>query len=660
MIDTITDEKDLQPKWKNAPTAEDLRKDLQQALTDHQTQSNKIDVWVDNLTTSGTAAVNSGVGWSSIVPKMIRKHAEWRYASLSEPLHTAASLFSASPVSGEDGPIAEQDHAILAHQFENDIDKIALIDEVVRAGTDEGTTIYRVGWEHRSEMRKVEELVEVLRDGVVVGTMLDMVEREVTTVSRPTVEVVPFKSFIMDPNARGKMKDAQFCIFRFPTNISKLKAEGYENLRSINVGSMGADDFDDETTGTDQAYTSFNFSDDARKEFTAYEYWGFWDINDDQVLVPIVATFVNNVMIRLRENPFPDRALPFVVTQHLPVRGSNYGEPDGVLLEDNQKVTGALMRGMLDSLGRSANGQQGKMEGALDRVNQLKYAKGDDYTFRPGIDPSKAFISHKYPELSASSYNLLQQQASEAESMTGVMTFGEGVSGSSLGDTAAGVNGTLSAAAKRESGILRRIASGLTEVAKKVMTMSEVFLEPEAVERITGKPYVQPSPGLHTTHVRVKIRTSEEDNQSAADMAFLAQTTTDDGLRQILSSKVAELKNLPEIAALIMDYTPEPSEAELEMQALQKELLMAQIANERGKAHNNQSSGILDTAKAETEVNKAANLAADTELKKLEYVEEETGTNHERATDLLKVQAEGNIHYKAFEKELEGVDGAKK
>lgn len=646
-------EKDLQPKWSNAPSALDLRKDLQEAQTEHQAQSAKIDEWLDNLKTEGTAKINAGVGRSSIVPKLIRKHAEWRYASLSEPLHTAATLFTTTPVTGEDAAIAEQDRILLDHQFENEIDKIALIDEAVRTGVDEGTIIYRVGWDHRSEEREIPIPVE--KDGVIIGTTLR--KEEVTVVSRPTVEIVPFKSFILDPNARGQIKDAQFAIFKFPTNISKLKAQGYENLDAIDVNSIAQEDHD--SVEDTQSFTHFQFSDNARKEFTAYEYWGFWDINDDNVLVPIVATFVNNVMIRLRENPFPDRALPFVITQYLPVRGKNYGEPDGVLLEDNQKVSGALTRGMLDTLGRSANGQIGYEEGALDRVNQLKFEQGKDYKYRHGTDPKRAFHNHVYPELSSSGYNLLQQQAGEAESMTGVQTFGDGVTGAKLGDTAAGVNGALGAAAKRESGILRRIASGLTDVAKKVMSMNEVFMEVDQIERITGQPYVQPQLGLRTTDVRVKIRTAEEDNQLASDMAFLGQTTTDDGLRQLLSSKVAELKNMPDIAKLIKEYQPEPTPLEQEMQMLQRELLLAQIANEKGKAHNNQSSGVLDTAKAQTEVLKAENLAADTDLKKLEYVEEETGTNHERAVDLLKVQAEGNMHFKALEKELDTVGGDK-
>ena len=645
-----TEPVELQPTWKNAPTAIKLRDDLKEASSIHSAQAAKIGVWLDNLNVEGNAKIKGGVGRSTIQPMLIRKHAEWRYASLSEPLHTAATLFTVKPVSGEDGPIAKQNGAILNHQFENEIDKTGLIDEAVRTAVDEGTIIYRTGWELKTEKQEID--VDVVSLGDIVGSIKQ--EQEVTLVSRPTVEIVPFKSFLLDPNARGNIKDAQFAIYQFPTNISKLKAQGYQNLDSINVQSMSQDDSDN--FGGDRHPTEFNFKDSARKEFTAYEYWGFWDINDDHVLVPIVATFVNNVMIKLDENPFPDGGLPFVITQYLPVRKANYGEPDGALLIDNQKIMGALTRSMLDTIGRSAAGQKGYMDQALDAANELKFHRGEDYKFRAGTDPRKIMHDHNYPELSSTGFNLLQANSTEAESMTGVKAYGEGITGSSLGDTAAGANGALSAAAKRESGILRRIAKGFTDVAKKIVIMNEVFLEQAQVERITGEAYVQPQPGVVTIDIQVKIRTAEEDAQLANDMAFVAQTTEDPGLRQLLTSKVAELKNMPEEARMIREYQPEPDPMQQKMQELQIQLLEAQVTNELGKAHENEANGMLDTAKAQTELAKAANLAADTNLKQLEYVEEETGTNHERARDLQQQQAMGNMQLKGLESQLNNLD----
>ena len=77
-------------------------------------------------------------------------------------------------------------------------------------------------------------------------------------------------------------------------------------------------------------------------------------------------------MIRLEKNPFPDKKPPFVKAVYMPVRKSSWGEPDGELLEDNQKIVGAITRGMIDLLGKSANGQTAFKKGALDPVNKRK------------------------------------------------------------------------------------------------------------------------------------------------------------------------------------------------------------------------------------------------------------------------------------------------
>lgn len=74
----------------------------------------------------------------------------------------------------------------------------------------------------------------------------------------------------------------------------------------------------------------------------AREYWGYWDYDNTGIAEPFVATWVGNVLIRMEISPFPDGELPFVVIPHMPVRRSIYGEPDGELLIDNQKIIGAI------------------------------------------------------------------------------------------------------------------------------------------------------------------------------------------------------------------------------------------------------------------------------------------------------------------------------
>ena len=64
----------------------------------------------------------------------------------------------------------------------------------------------------------------------------------------------------------------------------------------------------------------------------------------------------------------------------------------------------------------------------------------------------------------------------EAESLTGVKSYNQGITGDSLGQTAQGVKSVLDSATKRELGILRRLADGLKKVARKIIAMNALWL----------------------------------------------------------------------------------------------------------------------------------------------------------------------------------------
>ena len=94
--------------WKNPPKVSDLNQDYIDAREDHSAQAAKITRWLDNLNVTGSAKVKKLPGRSSHVPKLIRKQAEWRYASLSEPFLSTDDIFKVSPVTFEDKKAAEQ------------------------------------------------------------------------------------------------------------------------------------------------------------------------------------------------------------------------------------------------------------------------------------------------------------------------------------------------------------------------------------------------------------------------------------------------------------------------------------------------------------------------------------------------------------------------
>ena len=72
--------------------------------------------------------------------------------------------------------------------------------------------------------------------------------------------------------------------------------------------------------------TNFNYKDALRKRVVAYEYWGLYDIHGTGEMVPIVATWVEGVLVRMEENPFPDGKPPFVVVPYMPLKRQVMGE----------------------------------------------------------------------------------------------------------------------------------------------------------------------------------------------------------------------------------------------------------------------------------------------------------------------------------------------
>lgn len=698
---TVLSEVETPPltKWKNAPTLRNLKQDLLDAQPVHDAQESKISEWLDNLNVTGKAKIATPKGNSSIVPKLIRKQAEWRYASLSEPFLSTDDVFNVRPVTWEDRKAAEQNQLVLNHQFNTAIDKTTFVDEYVRAAVDEGTVIVRLGWEfieeeytdmfpdvqyrvnpelaplheHLHQMMQEspseyqtdvpEELKQAHELTMEQGQPIEPVivgEKEETRtrvlVNRPTLEVCDYRNVIIDPTCMGDIDKAGFLIYSFESSLSELEKDGkYKNLDQINVTNSSILGVPDHASS--DGSKTFNFSDEPRKKFVVYEYWGYWDIDGTGIVKPFVAAWVGNTIIRMEENPYPDKKIPFVVAQYLPVRRSTYGEPDGALLEDNQKVIGAVTRGMIDIMGKSANGQTGMRKDMLDTTNRRKFDKGQDYEFNVNVDPHQGVFMHTYPEIPASAQFMLGLQNQEAESLTGVKSYSAGVSGASLGDVAAGVRGALDAASKRELGILRRLSNGIVKIGRKMISMNAEFLSETEVVRVTNEEFVMVRkddlPG--NFDLRLSISTAEEDNNKAEQLAFLLQTVgpnSDPEMLRMILSDIAKLRKMPDLAKKIETYQPEPDPLAQEEAQLRIELLKAQIAKENAQAMSYQSSAQLDSAKAGTEQVKQGNLQSDTDLKNLDFVEQESGVKQERQKELHGEQARSQAQLKLLDRQF--------
>ena len=646
VIDHIETDASTLVDWKNPPSLSELKADFESAQVAHDVHVQEVDNWLKVL--NGEQAINNKKGRSKLVPKLARRQAEWRYAALSEPFLSTDDLFNTSPQTFEDKEFAVQNGMLLNYQLNCRMDKVKFIDEYIRTAVDEGTVVVRVGWEFEEDKRKVWQDVMETQPAVDPNTGQPVMDpqtgqpvmqevkvgqkastKTITVKNQPILTVCDYNNIILDPTCEGDIEKANFAVYSFETSLSELKKDGrYTNLDDINFESASVLAEPDHAVNSDD--TSFTFKDKARKKVIAREYWGYWDIDDTGEVKPFVATWVGSTFIRMEENPYPDKKIPFVLVQYLPRRKNIYGEPDASLIEDNQKIVGAVTRGIIDIIGRSANGQQGVRKDALDVTNARKFERGDDYKFNSNVDPRQAFHMEVYPEIPRSALEVLNMQNNDAEALTGVKAFTQGISGQALGTTATGIRSALDATSKRELGILRRLSNGLNQIGRKIISMNAEFLDDEEIIRITNEEFVAINRndlgGKYD--IKLNISTAEADEQKGSELAFMLQTmgnTMPPEMSQMILADIAKLRKMPDLAKRIAEYQPQPDPMAQQKMQLEMALLEAQVANETAKGRENEVDVQLKTAKTETEQAKARSMHSASDISDLDFVEKESG-----------------------------------
>lgn len=684
---------DKQPKmtaWTHEPALADLEQEILASRPFQQSHIARVNVWLDNLNITGSAKIKAIKGRSSIQPKLIRQQAEWRYGSLSEPFLSSDKLFSLSPRSWEDRPACQQNELVLNWQFDEVLDKVRLVDQYVRTSVDEGSVLVEVGWEREVRTQKVKvpvwayypmtqedqiqalteakaleqdspeefaalppDVLESIRytdeNGAPFQAMQEgeeEVEEQYVIRNQPTVEIADIRNLVVDATCGGDLDKALFMAYSSEIRRGALEQDSrYKNVELIPENEQGILASPDHVP---QGEPEVNFKDKSRQKLVLHRYYGYYDIDGSGYLTPIMVAWVGNVIVRMEVNPFPDGKPPFVLVPLLPIKKSFYGEPDGELLTDNQKIIGAVTRGMVDLLGRSANAQRGMAKNMLDVTNKRRFDNGEDYEYNPAVHPSNGIVEHKFPEIPQSAMAMLQLQNFQSESLTGVKMFADqGLASGSLGPVASGIRGVLDAASKREMGILRRLAKGMAKVGSKIVAMNQEFLSEEEIIRITNEEFVtiRRDEMQGNFDIKVEIATAEEDEAKATRLEFMLQTmgnTGDPGMTKIILSEIARLRRMPDLAHRVQNYEPQPDPIQQKLRELEVRELEAKIMVQEAEALERKTQAELNQAKAKEALSRADNMD-------LEFVERDTGTKQARDLEKIERQAEANQDMKVTE-----------
>lgn len=674
--------------WKNLPQIADMKADLEYARQESQDQASNVTGWLDlrNATGAESGRKSKLPGRSSVQPKLIRKHNEWRYPGLSEPFLNSPDLFKIRPRTYRDRDAARQNQLILNYQFTAKIRKVDWIDKYVRKTVDEGTAIVRVGWERKSEKIKTtlnkweyypitdQQQLEVLAqatqmymdDPILFTTDTNVPESLVASVeysaqakipvyavkvgeeevleerisfNQPSLKLINVKNIFIDPSCEGDWEQAQFIIYTYETTESELKKrKTFKNLDKVSwqanyvVSQQANQDHESKSPMVDTRVRG------NKKKVLVYEYWGFEDIYDDGTMSPVVVSWIGDTIIQMEENPFPDRKPPFVIVPYMPISDSVFGESDASLLQDNQRISGALTRGLIDLMGRSANAQTGYAKGFLDATNKKRFIEGQDFEFNPMGDPEAAMKQMKYPDVPQGALIMNQMQQQEAEAMSGVKAFSSGITGDAFGKVARNTGAVLDAAGQREMSLLRRLAEGMKLIGQKIMMMNQVYLTDTEVVPITDEKFIEIRRERLAGDFDLicDIASAQMDDLRSQDLGMMLQTIgpdMDPGERKMILAEIAELKRMPELAHSIRTYQPQPDPMQVELQKAQLELLKAQIDEMKSRAEKNR---------------------ADAENKAVDTAQTADGTKQREIIEKQGAQARGNANLEVTKALLSG------
>ena len=631
-----------------------LKADLTAADISNKDWTGKRDDWISE--SYGNLYGNEQKGRSKIVSKDIKKQLEWMIPSMTDPFLSTPDVIKCSPVTYEDVQAARQNELLLNTQFTRKFNRYNFINKASRVLAVEGTVVVQTGWDYEDE--EIENEVEAI---VVDEYGNEHIQKQTITETKvvrnkPTAEVIRNEDVFLDPTCMGDMDKCQFVIYRFETDLSTLrKDKRYKNLKKVAVGLLSED-----TDYIAEDDTQFEFEDAARKKVLVYEYWGNYDMDGDGIVEPIVCTWVEDTIIRLEDNPYPDKKLPFIVVPFTPIPFQLEGESLAENIGDNQKIKTAITRGLIDNMARSNNGQVGIRKGSLSMADKKKFLKGDNFEFQGSPND---FWQGSYNQIPGSAFNMLSLMNNEIESQTGVKSFSGGISGNSMGNTATAARGAMDATAMRRLNLVRNIAENLIKpLMRKWMAYNAEFLDEEEVVRITNSEFIpiRRDDLEGKIDIDISISTAEDNNAKAQQLSFMLQTignSIDSQLTTELIAEIADLQKMPALAEKLRNWEPRPNQMQEEQARLEIEKLKAEVyrlnADAQRLIKDSEESGedvILKRAKAELEIAKAKKLNSDSDLIDLKFLKENEGISHaekleqeytkaELAKDLAMLQA---------------------
>jgi len=562
-----------------------------------QSESAKVDIQaqIDTnlLLYAGDITIVSDGDRSNLVMKDIKRAVEGLLPQLIEPFVSTQETILAEPKSyvGTNG--AKLHNGLLNEEF-NNLDRDAFIELLARTMVVEGTVFLRAGWKD----------------------------------DRATGYVCENDSIYTDPSAKT-LQESQFLIYKRRVTKKSIKDNeqwygtgSYDKIKHLDIENMN--DSTSEINKDEHGYeSSFNFDlKDIRSMVTTYEYYGY-----DMDGKPVLAIWVDDIMLRDEESPFPNNPIPFAAKQYMLNPHSIWGDGLPQLIEDHQLIRSKVMNGIIDNMSMANNGQKFVKKGTMDYVNWKRMRNGDRY-IQVNKLPSESIEEGSYNPISPSTFQILEMFQLDEESMTGVTRFTQGNDPRALNSTARGIEALSGMAQQRTLHTVRSISSVIRQMMHIWAEFNIEFLQPSQIMKVQSE-WIPFNKDELTSDIRIDITVgtagvNEAKTQNILTMTQLAMSGApipESAVIEMMAS-LADINNLPGVAQKIREesmkeLTPEEQAQQAAMAEEEKQIQTAIITT---NLKTEQAKQAKDLASAQLDMKKAEDLEFDNRMKFLETI----------------------------------------
>jgi hypothetical protein len=406
----------------------------------------------------------------------------------------------------------------------------------------------------------------------------------------PTVEAVPFESVIPDPAATS-LDECRFIIYRRKVTVGEIMGNpewyGKHSKETLAILLPNSNTLYDPapTRGREDTYDP---EDRSLEKIEIFEYYGYYDLNNDDEPEPVLMIWSDNLLLRATESPFTFGPIPFDNAVYSKIPFSIYGATMEELIGDHQRLRTGITRGIIDNMMNSNNGTKFVRKGSLDATNFRRLMNNDplvELNAPSQLSADALIYDGNFNQLPPDVYKMLEDTQKEEENLSGITRYAIGSDSRSLNQTATGIGIISSMSQRRLIYITRHISDMMESVFAKWASLNANLIDNVVIPTSMGYAEVSGAE-LPENSMGIKITTPTEGlkEKRMAELASMVQAVapmvgqTGPEIVLGLLSEMASTMDMPRLQRQLMESMNKPNPAQnMQQMAAQIEAQKAQV-----------------------------------------------------------------------------------